>query len=63
MREFVEMVVQLPGEHRLKRLSGALVQELATFGQQRVVGNLLRQCMLEDIFDIAGGRLLVDELR
>ena len=41
----------------------ARVQELAPFDQQRVVGHLLRQRMLEDVFDVADRRLLVDELR
>src|SRR5713226_9506227 len=63
MRQLDEMIVQLLCEHRLKRYSGSLVQELAALEQQRVVGDLLRQRMLEDVLDIAGGRLLVDELR
>ena len=50
MRQFGQMVVQLPGEHRFQRLSHALVQELAALDQQRVVGDLLRQRVLEDVF-------------
>src|SRR5229473_1206801 len=63
MGQLVQMVLQLPSENRLEGLSGALVQELAALDQYRVVGDLLRQRMLEDVFDIAGGRLFVDELR
>ena len=37
------------------------MQQLAVFDQKRVVGNLLGQCMLEDVFDIARRRLLMDE--
>src|SRR6266851_7767987 len=35
----------------------------APFAQNRVVRDLLRQRMFEDVFDVAGGRLLVNELR
>src|SRR5216683_5442853 len=62
-RQLAQVIVQLPGEHRLQRNSGALVQELAALDQQRVIGDLLRQRVLEDVFDIARGRLLVYELR
>ena len=38
------------------------MQELAALDQHRVVGDLLRQRVLEGVLDIARGRLLVDEL-
>jgi len=53
MRELVEMVFQLHGEDRFQSGSGALVQLFAALDQQRVVRHLLRQCMLEDVFNIA----------
>src|SRR5216684_5702473 len=56
------MIVQPLGEHRLQRLSGAFVQELTAFDEVRVVGDLLRQRVLEDVLDVPGGWLLVDEL-
>src|ERR1700688_2790479 len=62
MRQLAQMIVQLLGEHRLQRLSGALVQELAASNQQRVVGDLLRERMLENVLSIGEDRLLVDEL-
>src|SRR5713101_8059097 len=49
MRQPGQMIVQLPGEHRFQRLSGAFVQELAALAQQRVVGDLLRERVLEDV--------------
>src|SRR6266849_9660744 len=51
MRQIAQMVVQLLGEHRLQRLTGALVQELAPLDQQRVVGDLLRQRMLKRVLN------------
>ncbi len=62
MRQLVQMIVQLCGEHRLQLLSGALVQLLAALDQQRVVSDLLRQRVLEDVLGVADRRLLVDEL-
>jgi len=38
------------------------MQNLAAFEQKRVVGDLLRQRVLENILGIAHRRLLVDEL-
>src|ERR1700731_218871 len=38
------------------------MQQLAALDQQRVVGDLLRQRVLEDVFDLGRGRLFVDEL-
>jgi len=49
MRQLVQMIVQLLCEHRLQRLSGALVQLFAALDQERVVSDLLRKCMLEDV--------------
>ena len=50
------------GVERLERRSRVLVQELAPLDQDRVVGDLLRQRVLENVFGIAHRRLLVDEL-
>jgi hypothetical protein len=41
--------------------SSACPALFAALDQQRVVRNLLRQCMLEDVFDIARRYLLIDE--
>ena len=38
------------------------MQLLAPLDQHRVVGDLLRQRVLEDVFGVADRRLLVDEL-
>jgi hypothetical protein len=57
------MVFQLVGEPRLQRFSSTFVQEHATIDQQRVVGDLLRPRVLEDVFGRANSWLLVDELR
>src|SRR5580704_16523575 len=62
MRQLTQMIVQLLGEHRLQGLSGALVQEFAASDQQRVVGDLLGERMLENELSIGERRLLVDEL-
>jgi hypothetical protein len=61
MGQVAQMIVQLPGEHRLQGLTSVLVRELAPLDQQRVVGDLLRKSMLEDVFDFGQGRLLIDE--
>ncbi len=42
--------------------SRSLVQEFAPLDQQRVVGNVVGQRVLEGVFDISHRRLLVDEL-
>jgi hypothetical protein len=42
-------------------LSGALVQQPTALGEQRFVGFIARQRVLELVFDIGGG-LLVNEL-
>src|ERR1700730_17817690 len=61
-RQLAQMVVQLLGEHRLERLAGAFVQELAALDQPRVVSHFLRQRVLEGVLDVGKRRLLVDEL-
>ena len=62
MREFAQMIVQLPGKHRLQCLACALVQLFAPLNQQRVVGDLPRQRVLENVLGVTHRRLLVDEL-
>src|SRR5690348_14498620 len=62
MGEFRQMVVESPCVDRFDRIANPLVPELAALYQQRVVSDLLRQRMLEDVFYIARGWLLVDEL-
>ncbi len=52
MREVVVIMGQTRSEQRFGRHRRVLVQELAARAQQRVVGELLRQCVLENIFDI-----------
>ena len=61
--QLTQVVLQLAAEQRLDCLRSAFVQLLAPFAQYRVVGHLLRQRVLEDVFDIANGGLLVNELR
>jgi hypothetical protein len=56
------MIVQLSGEQRFQRLTGALVQLFAAFDQQRVIGDLLGQRVLENVLEIGCGRPLVNEL-
>ena len=62
MREFGQMIVDLIERRRFERETDPLVQDLAPLDQQRVVGDFLRQRVLEGVLDIADRRLLVDEL-
>src|ERR1700730_1053077 len=55
------MFIQPVDEKRLQRSSRAVVQEFPALDQDRVVGDLLRQCMFEDILDIGNPWLLIDE--
>jgi hypothetical protein len=61
MREILVMISQGRSKQRFGGLSRALVQQLTAFGKQRVVGDLLCQRMLENVFDSARGRLFIDE--
>jgi hypothetical protein len=53
----VQMVLQLPREHRLQSLSSALMQQLAPLDQQRVVCDFLSQRMLENVLNFGKRRL------
>ena len=61
MRQFAQMIVQTPGKRRLYCLSGPLVQEFAALNKQRVIGDLVRQRVLEAVLIVIDGRLLIDE--
>src|SRR5215831_9468157 len=61
-RQFIQVLVQLFGEKGFNRFACELMQQPASLDQYRVIGNLLRESMFEDIFDISQRRLLVDEL-
>lgn len=47
---------------RFQRERRAFMQKLAALLQHGVVGHLLRECVLENVFDLGEGRLLVEEL-
>src|SRR5262249_47257719 len=60
-RQITEVVVELLSEQHLDRCASSLMQRSSPFGQQRIVGDLLRQRVLEAIFALANRRLFVDE--
>jgi hypothetical protein len=60
-RQVAQVIVQSLSEHRLQGFSGTLLQSLAALDQQRVVGHLLGQRMLEAVFNLADRRLFVDK--
>jgi len=60
--EFGQMVFERTCVERFERRANTFVQLLAPLQQYRVVRDLLSQCMLENVFGVAQGRLLVDEL-
>src|SRR5260370_15927364 len=62
MRQIAQTIVESIGVKRLYRHRRALVQQLAALDQQRVIRDLLRQRMLEGVFDSGGSGLFVDEL-
>jgi hypothetical protein len=59
--EFGQMVIERACVERFERCADTFVQLLAPFDQYRVVCDLLRECVLENIFGIADRGLLVDE--
>src|SRR5215831_17174170 len=63
MRQRTVMLREPRGKERLDRLARPLMQSPATFEQQRVVGDLLRERMLKGVLRLWKGGLLVDELR
>ena len=62
MRQIRKVIVQGRGIQELDGPSHILMQLLAALLEDRVVGDLLGQRVLEDIFDVRDRRLLVDEL-
>jgi hypothetical protein len=62
MGQLGQMILQPIAKQILDRLGRAFVQQPAALDKHRVVGNFLGQGMLESVFDIGKGRLLVDEL-
>ena len=61
MRQIGEVIVQRRGVQELYGVTYILMQLLAPLLEDRVVGNLLRERVLEDILDVRDRRLLVDE--
>ena len=62
MRQFGNVVVQALGIGGFQRCADSLVQYTAAIVQHRIVGDIMSQRVLEDVLDVAGRRLLVDEL-
>ena len=62
MRQLSDVIVQRGGVDRLNRMTHMLMQLLATFEQHGVVSHLLRERVLEGVFDVNDRGLLVDEL-
>ena len=62
MRQLVAVFFEPGAEQRLDRLGGAFMQCTAPLAQQRAVGHLLGQPMLEAVLHFRKRRLLVDEL-
>src|SRR6516162_10279854 len=62
MREFGQMVVERVGINIFERPANSLVQLLAAIYQDRIVGNLLGQGVLEDILSISRYGLLINKL-
>lgn len=55
------VILQLRLEKNLDRRSCAFVQRGALLHQQRIAGNFPGQRMLERVFDVGGGRPLIDK--
>ncbi len=62
MRQIAQMIVESLDVKRLHRRRRPLMKHLAPLDQQRVIGDLLRQRMFEDVFYIVRGWVFVDEL-
>ena len=62
VRQIREVIVQGRGIEELDGAPHILMQLLAALLEDRVVGDLLRERVLEDILDVGDRRLLVDEL-
>ena len=62
MRQFGQMVVQRGRIQHLDCASDMLVELLAALQQNRIVGNLLRKGMLENILHVRHRRLFIDEV-
>src|SRR5215469_15557041 len=61
VREIAVMLVQLLRIELFERASGSVMERAAALVQQRFVSDLLRQRVLEAVFDIADRRLFIDE--
>src|ERR1700682_1078235 len=62
MRQSRDVIVDLVSEPRLHCLCNMLVEEFASLEQYRVIGDLLRECVLENVLCVSHGGLLIDEL-
>src|SRR5215510_11970027 len=63
MSELTIMIFELVTIYFLNRLSRTLMEEFASFDQQRAIDYVLCERVLEDILYFWKRRLLVDELR
>ena len=62
MRQLAQFVANLLVKPRLQHLADPFMQKLSTFDQQRVVGDLLGQRVLEDVTVLGQPQLFIDEL-
>src|SRR5229473_2807973 len=61
--ESLDMIFEVARERHLDSCSGPRMNQFAPLDQHRAVSDLLRECVLEGVFDLSYSRLLVDELR
>src|SRR5262249_38748877 len=61
--EVAVLLLQPAAVQRLDRLRGALMQRASPLAKQGIVGDLLRERVLEDVLRLRIERLLVDEFR
>ena len=57
MRELGHVIVEMVVPQRIDRGRDALVQYLAPLSEYRVVGNIVRQCVLEGVLEVAAAKL------
>ena len=62
MGQFGDVIVERRSVDRFNGMTHMLVQPLAALEEHGVVSHFLGERVLEDVFDVDDGRLLVDEL-
>src|SRR6266851_1594490 len=60
--ELAQLIIDLAGGQSFNRGTDPFVKQLSELDEHRLVCHLLSERVLEDVLDIAGGRLFVDEL-